>query len=143
MLSAAPIAADDTGLRDALVAADLPTEDLAEPGRSFFRFDRDGDVVGFGGFELYGPDALLRSVVVVPERRGTGVGTDVSQQLIALAREAGAEQVYLLTTSAAGFFRRLGFAQVDRIEAPAAILSTQQATTICSTAAMLSRSTSP
>lgn len=141
MLTATPVAADDTGLRDALTSSDLPTEDLNEPGRAFFRFERAGDAVGFGGFELYGADALLRSVVVLPDHRGNGLGTDMSRQLIALARQAGAQRVYLLTTTAAAFFTRLGFEPVDRIDAPPAILSTRQATTICSTAAMLSRST--
>lgn len=141
MLTATPVPADDTGLRDALILAGLPTDDLTEPGRTFFRFDRYGDAIGFGGFELYGPDALLRSVVVAPEQRGMGLGADVSERLIALARDGGAQRVYLLTTSAAGFFTRLGFTELDRSDAPASILSTRQATTICSTATMLARST--
>jgi hypothetical protein len=36
------ISGSDEGLRDALVAAQLPVEDLKEDDRRFFRFDLDG-----------------------------------------------------------------------------------------------------
>lgn len=56
-----------------LVDAGLPTSDLADAGRIFFRFDDNG-LTGFGGLEGDGADRLLRSLVVVPDRRRTGVG---------------------------------------------------------------------
>jgi hypothetical protein len=55
MLTATPVVADDPELRSTLDAAELPTEDLAGAGRKFFRFDRGGDLVGFGGFETVRP----------------------------------------------------------------------------------------
>jgi N-acetylglutamate synthase-like GNAT family acetyltransferase len=84
---------------------------------------------------------LLRSVVVVSELRGSGHGKDITGMLLALARQAGAERAYLLTTTASEFFARLGFAAAIRAEVPETIRSTYQAATICSTAAMLTRST--
>ena len=58
----------------ALEAAGLPTDDLHEPGRRFFRFEDDAGLIGYGGLEQIGPDALIRSMVVVDDRRGAGLG---------------------------------------------------------------------
>eukprot|EP01035_Chromulina_nebulosa_P042390 gene42390-57376_t len=55
------IPADAPELRAALDAAELPTEDIAEPGRRFFRYDDGGEPVGYGGYELHGEHTLLRS----------------------------------------------------------------------------------
>ena len=52
--------------RDALKSADLPADDIDLPGRTFFEFSRDGETVGWGGFETHGTDGLLRSMVVEP-----------------------------------------------------------------------------
>jgi arsenate reductase len=55
------------------------------------------------------------------------------------AHEAGARTAYLLTTNAESFFKNLGFNSVPRADAPASILGTRQATSICSTATLLKR----
>jgi N-acetylglutamate synthase-like GNAT family acetyltransferase len=51
----------------------------------------------------------------------------------------GGKRVFLLTTGASAFFEHLGFALTDRSSAPPSILGTRQASSICATAAMLSR----
>jgi N-acetylglutamate synthase-like GNAT family acetyltransferase len=138
-LEARPVAADAPELRAALTDANLPTEDLLNGGRSFFRFEQGGEPVGYGGYELYGENALLRSVVVVPQMRGKGFGRAVAEALLARARAAGARHAYLLTTSAEDFFTHAGFARIERTEAPPAILATRQAASICTTAPLMSR----
>ena len=134
-----PIAADSPDLRAALDAAHLPTDDIAEPGRRFFRYDDGGEPVGYGGYELHGEDALLRSVVVLPARRDKGVGRALAEAVLAEAAAAGARRAWLLTTTAEDFFAHRGFTRVGRNAAPQAILETRQAATICSTAALLTR----
>lgn len=134
-----PIAADAPALAAALLAADLPVEDLREAGRCFFAFEQDGEVVGYGGFELHGEAALLRSVVIVPDQRGRGHGRALATAVLEQAAEAGARQAFLLTTTAAGFFERDGFRAIERADAPPAILATRQAATICATATLLAR----
>ena len=57
-----------------LDAERLPSGDLGEPGVRLFAFRDGGAVVGFAGLEVYGKDALLRSVVVDPARRRAGLG---------------------------------------------------------------------
>lgn len=133
------ISSDAPELAAALELAHLPTEDLADDGRIFFALDEDGQPVGYGGYELYGEEALLRSVVVVPEQRGKGYGRAVTDAVLAKAAQAGARRAFLLTTTAEDFFAHEGFAPMERHNAPRAILATKQATTICSTATLLAR----
>ena len=133
------IAADAADLAAALASANLPTEDLAEGGRVFFALADSGRPIGFGGLELYGEDALLRSVVVLPDARGQGYGRVLTEAILRRAQEAGARNAFILTTTAEAFFAHEGFAHIERSAAPATILATKQATTICSTAAMLRR----
>jgi N-acetylglutamate synthase-like GNAT family acetyltransferase len=136
-----PLDRADAGLREALQAANLPVDDLDEDGRSFLRFTHQGETVGYGGLELYGENALLRSVVVLPARRGKSYGEAITQRLLDQAARDGASNVYLLTESATSFFEHLGFAKVDRATAPVAILETRQAASLCSaSAALLARS---
>jgi len=137
MLTASVVDANDTSLRAVLVEARLPVEDLTEAGRAFYRFEDGGTVVGYGGLERLGTDVLVRSVVVLPGVRGKGYGASMAQQLLGMAARAGATDAYLLTTSAAEFFTRLGFRPLDRVNAPASVLGTRQAMSICSTAALL------
>jgi N-acetylglutamate synthase-like GNAT family acetyltransferase len=132
-----PVSGRDAALSAALAEADLPTEDLVDSGRSFFRVERDGNTLGFGGYEAYGTNALLRSVVVLPGHRGKGEGRAVTEAVLNSAREAGVLQAYLLTATAEGFFEHVGFDRAAREEVPAAILATKQATTICRSATLM------
>ena len=63
--------ADDV-LRLALGAAQLPTDDLGGPDQMFFSLSDDDGLIGFIGLEGNGADRLLRSLVVLPTRRGKG-----------------------------------------------------------------------
>jgi arsenate reductase len=128
-------------LTSALASAGLPTDDVTAQGRCFYKFVApSGTVVGYGGFEIYGAEVLLRSIAVLPSFRGTGAGRSAVHALIEIAREKGARRAYLLTTSAAGFFERLGFNRIERNEAPASILNSEQAQNVCpGSAALLMR----
>ena len=139
-LAAYAISGNDAGLRDALIAADLPVEDLDEPGRRFLCFQHAGETVGYGGYEPHGPYVLLRSIVVAPSSRGQGLGRAIAEALAAAAKRDGAATAFLFTTTTGPFFEHLGFGVIDRASAPAEILATRQATTICSTATLLGRS---
>ncbi len=120
-----------------LDAERLPSGDLREPGVRLFAFRDGGAVVGFAGLEVYGKDALLRSVVVDPARRCAGLGRAIVDATLAEARRLDATRVFLLTTAAKAYFERLGFASIDRASAPDAILSTRQAAALCPLSAPL------
>jgi amino-acid N-acetyltransferase len=118
-------------LRDALAGAGLPVSDLAEPGRAFFRFDDDAGLVGFGGIEGNGANRLLRSLLVVADRRGAGLGRAMLAGLEAHACELGVVRLHLLTTTAAPFFRANGYVDADRAAAPASIAASREFTALC------------
>ena len=92
---------------------------------------------GYAGYELYGADVLLRSLVVTAEARGTGNGKAIVARLSRRAFDAGARRAWLLTTTAANFFEKTGFKRVERSAAPEAILGTRQATGLCPSSASL------
>lgn len=132
------ISSDDPGLRAALAAEDLPTDDLAAPGRTFFAYETlDGAGVGYGGLEPYGQDVLIRSVVVPAADRQSGIGRNLVPLLMFRAFETGARRAFLLTQTAVPFFAGIGFKMIDRGAAPPAILSTHQAASLCPASATL------
>src|SRR5262245_19050210 len=78
-LTAFPLATwERDGLKAALKKAKLPCDDVEAPDRLFWRFETDDLVpAGFGGLEICGEDALLRSVVTLPPVRTRGVGAAI------------------------------------------------------------------
>jgi amino-acid N-acetyltransferase len=130
------------GLKAALVKAGLPVDDVDSPNALFWRFETGADVpVGFGGLELHGSDALLRSVVTLPPLRQIGMGAAIVNALEIEARAHKCRALYLLTTSQAEFFRRLGYAPCPREAVPEAIQASAQFTALCpdSATAMVKR----
>ena len=132
-LIALPLAVwERDGLRAALAKAGLPCDDVEAPGRLFWRFSDADDVpVGFGGLEVHGPAALVRSVLTLPPLRRRGLGGAIVAGLEAEARLLKCRSVWLLTTTAQRLFERLGYARVDRAEVPAAIRATAQFASLC------------
>jgi arsenate reductase (glutaredoxin) len=131
----------DAGMVAALTAEGLPTDDLTEPGRRFFVYRTlSGEVVGYAGRELYGADAFLRSLVVLPAWRGKGIGKAIVARIARRAFDEGARTAWLMTTSAAGYFEAMGFKRVERAEVAEAVLETRQAKGLCpATAVVLKR----
>ena len=128
------IAGNDADLKAALTGAHLPTDDIEDYGRTFFKaLTSDGRVIGFSGVERCGDDFLLRSVVVLPDHRGLGLGSVLVEQTLAGLDRGG--DIFLATTSAATFFARIGFSEVPRDSVPAAVLATRQLSSICPSSA--------
>ena len=83
------------------------------------------------GVELFGDVALLRSLAVSADARSSGMGTALVRHVESYAVSQGVRTLYLLTTTAEGFFARLGYASVAREAAPPAIRSTPEFAGIC------------
>jgi amino-acid N-acetyltransferase len=119
-------------LAAALAKAKLPTDDIDAPGRLFWRFETTDEVlVGFGGLEPHGADALLRSLVTLPPVRGRGIGSAIVTALEFEARLIGCRNLWVITTTAADFFDRLGYARCERGVVPPAIRETAEFSTLC------------
>lgn len=132
--------ADMVELVKALADAKLPIADIAEPGRRFFRVSHAGTIIGFAGIEGDGPDQLLRSFVVVAEHRSLGLGSAMLALIEQEARAGAVMRLHLLTTSAAPFFAKHGYAAADRATAPSTIAKSREFAGICpASAAYLSK----
>lgn len=125
-------------LQAALAAEGLPTSDLQESGRNFFAYFNDRQALtGFGGFEIHGEHALVRSIVVLPGHRGHGLVWSIVPLVLAQAAKVGARHAWLLTEDAAPVFKRMGFEQVDRQQVPDEISATRQYRQLCGESATL------
>lgn len=132
--------ADAPAIGALLRAAALPDEDFAAHLAHFLVARRNGVVVGAVGAEVYGAEALLRSLVVAPGQRGGGIGGTLVQRLEREAAVWGVQRWWLLTTTAERFFARRGFRTTPRADAPAAIAATREFRGLCpSVAVCLSR----
>lgn len=130
------VSGSDSELYDALVAAQLPIDDIAEAGRTFFKARSNGaDVIGFSGIEQCGSDFLLRSVVVLSGYRGRGFGRLIVEETLRGLKRDG--DIYLATITSAPFFSIIGFSEVPRGIIPPAVLATRQLSSICPSSATI------
>jgi N-acetylglutamate synthase-like GNAT family acetyltransferase len=132
-LFAYPLKLGERGaLSKALAKARLPVDDVETSGSLFWRFETaDSMPVGFGGLEVHGEDALLRSLLILPPLRSRGIGAAVAAQLENEAALHGCRAVWVLTDTASGFFDRLGYAKCDRAVVPQKIRETPQFAALC------------
>ena len=128
------------GLAALLRANGLPTGDLGDPGRLFFRLqEANGAAVGYVGLELHGRDALLRSLVTAAAARGRGHGSALVEHAIREAVGLGVEDLYLLTTTAADFFSAHGFERVERSAVPPTVAASREFSSLCPASATAMR----
>jgi amino-acid N-acetyltransferase len=115
-----------------LSAAGLPTADLTERHcQDFFYLGPTQAPTGLVGLEIFDDVALLRSLVVAGSSRGSGEGTRLLAHAEEAARARGVKRVYLLTTTAEGFFLKRGYQYASRDSAPVAIRATPEFSGIC------------
>jgi amino-acid N-acetyltransferase len=130
------VPADLAAVRALLTDASLPLDGVdeafehgvvAEAGRT----PVGGAIVGAAAIEPFGTDGLLRSVVVTPSSRGTGLGRTLVGAAEGAARELGIRDLYLLTETAVDWFPRLGYEPLARDAAPVAIAGSVEFTVSC------------
>ncbi len=91
----------------------------------------DDGLAGCAGVEEYGEAALLRSVAVRPDAGGQGLAAALVVAALEEAAARGARDGYLLTTTAAKFFPRFGFAAVERAALPVALQASAELAGAC------------
>lgn len=115
-----------------LLAANLPTDGLAEHLHTALVARDSGGIVGCVALELYGDLALLRSLTVTARRRGQGMGRRLTGEALALAGRHQVTAVYLLTTTAPDFFSgNFGFQPIARVEVPASVQQSIEFVSAC------------
>ena len=124
-------AEDRPRVEELLASEQLPLAGLADHFGAYLVAVTAQGLAGAIGLERYGDYALLRSAVVAPEARGRGVGALLTARLLQEARTRGVKHVYLLTTTAADYFERLGFRRIPRTELPAELVASEELSGAC------------
>lgn len=120
-----------TAVRSLLAAANLPAADLPDDLEHFLGCSAPESPDGVVGLELYGRDALLRSLVVSPAMRGRGCGKALVDAVESYARDAAVQRMFLLTETAEPFFASLDYLVASRESAPDAIRNSTEFSSLC------------
>ena len=126
------VPADLSSIRALLDEARLPHTDIVDgSGARFWILRAGGRTIGAVGLETYGSSGLLRSLVVAPEARGSGLGGRLVDALEDAARSSGVRRLVLLTQTAETFFSHRGYAVIDRADAPAELRDSTEFRSLC------------
>lgn len=131
--------ADLAGCRGLVDACGLPLGGLEHGFPGGYVVAADMILMGCAGVELYDVAGLLRSVAVAREARGRGLGEQLTRDRIAYARAMRLESLWLLTTTAPAYFSRLGFAPIDRADAPMSLQCSAEFAEVCPASATCMR----
>ena len=104
--------ADIEEIRDGLRAHNLPfLENVMDSDIAVYVADQGGKKVGGAVGRLFGKWLMIRFVWVDPKYKGKQLGSQLMNQLEALARDNGAEHAHLETFSfqAKDFYLKLGY----------------------------------
>jgi amino-acid N-acetyltransferase len=127
---------DDASIRALLSISALPADDVAASRQTFIVAVEDGGLQGSIALEFFDGTALVRSLAVRRELRGTGLGGRLFDQGLELAADQRIRTLSLLTTSAQEFFARRGFEVVERSAAPKAMRESREFADLCPTTAV-------
>lgn len=132
---------DLAAVLELLRECDLPAADLGlQFGAQYVVAQTpQGSLIAVAGIEEYGRCGLLRSVAVAGPWRGLGLGEQLSRERLAWAQRNGLEEVFLLTTTAAGYWPRFGFQEVSRDSVPEALQASAEWRGACPASATVMR----
>lgn len=128
---------DIDAVESLLSTSKLPLDGVRDNFTNFIVAEDKGAIAGAIGFEKFGSVALLRSAVVSPDYRGSGVGRRLVERLLERAENEGIEELFLLTTTAEKYFPRFGFARTTRSAVPAAVRSSAEFQGACPDSAVV------
>lgn len=108
----------------------LPHNDIG-PHVEFYLIKSKAVTAGVVGVEIYTPYALLRSLAIADPYKKKGLGKRLTVFMLDYLAVIGIIDVFLLTTTAAKFFEKIGFKKIDRKSVPEDILQTKEFSEIC------------
>jgi len=110
----------------------LPGSDITKGHlKHFYVLKKASEALGCIGLEIYDGHGLLRSLAVMEKYRSKGFGRLLVRQIEQYAKEQHIDDIYLLTTTAADFFRRLGYSKTSRENIPPAVKKSEEFSSIC------------
>ncbi len=122
---------DRPRVRQLLLQCGLPVDDLDTSPVDFLVMREAGQVVGAVGLESADGVGLLRSLAVLPSLHGQGRGGALVAAAERLAEGRGIDDLYLLTTTAPGFFALHDYLRVHRGSVPLALQAAAQFASVC------------
>ena len=132
-------AADIESIKELLELNELPIAGVDDHWKTFIVARDNGRVVACGGAEAYRNAALIRSIAVAPAYRSRGVGRQIVRQLLDRLSSLGIREFYLLTTTAADYFKKRGFKKCDRDEVNPQLLASREFQDACPSTATVMR----
>lgn len=133
-------AQDGAAIRALLEANALPTSDLDEAQAEFIVAYDGSRLIGCAGIQRFDKTALVRSVAVREDQRGSGLGRLLMFALERYARGAGVTDLVLLTQTAKPFFERQRYHAIERASVPPAVQQSEEFRSLCpQSAACLSK----
>ena len=130
---------DLTAVLELLAAQALPVDGLEQHLPTMLVARQDDRIVGSVAVETYPDGGLLRSVAVAGDSQGRGLGQALTSAAFTMARDTGIETLYLLTTTAEGYFPKFGFERIERSDVPASVQASVEFTSACPSSAIVMR----
>ena len=93
-------------------------------------------LIGVVAVELYGEYGLLRSLAVNDEFRGLSIGKKLVAEAENWSINNGLKQLFLLTTTAADFFPKLGWEITERSAVPESVAASTEFASVCPSSAV-------
>jgi len=116
----------------------LPLDGLEET-KLWLLESGNGEVLGVAGLELYGNQGLLRSVAVTQGIQNQGVGTALANFVISETKKSQVQDLFLITTTAPAFFKKLGFKEESREQVVGSSTNSVEFISACPKTAILLR----
>lgn len=114
----------------------LDASDLKQPNIRLFSMTKNNELVGVGALEIIDGVALLRSVAVSKGRQKQGIGAQLVNLIEKTAKELGLSALYLLTNTAADFFKANGYQVIHRDNFAESLKQTAQFSGLCPVSAV-------
>lgn len=133
---------DFPAIRSLLTESGLVHEDLTPAHMADFVVapvqEGSSSLVAVAGVQTFpnSGEGLLRSVAVASALWRQEMGTRLVSAVEKRASELGLRRLWLLTTTAPGFFRRLGYVDALRAHAPEAVQTSSEFKSLCPASAV-------
>lgn len=121
---------------DLLKASKLDSSDLNQSNIRLFCLKENDKLIGVGGLEVIGSVALLRSVAIDTAYQKQGLGVLLVSHIEKAAKELGQSALYLLTNTAADFFKAQNYQVIHRDNFAEPLKQTAQFAGLCPVSAV-------